>query len=153
MKEQYSQDDVFYVCTLIEYIARKTKNHRQDVVKYFTISDILHQLEAAPLNHCLSLEQVSDEVIEDYHILEGSFDTVKECKYRVPSETDIGRVYWNLVLSLYADNYAQGIRDVFASFISDEISNFNSKICYSNQGYLKFSFQKGYMLPEVEKPK
>ena len=152
MKEQYLQDDVFYVCTLIEYIARKTKNHRQDVVKHLTISDILHQLEAAPVNHCLSLEQVSDEVIEDYHISEGSFDTVKECRYRVPSETDIGRVYQNLVLSLYEDNYAQGIRDVFASFISDEISNFNSNICYSNQDYLKFSFQKGYMLPEVEKP-
>ena len=152
MKEQYSQDDVFYVCTLIEYIARKTKNHRQDVVKYFTISEILHQLEAAHMNHCLSLEQVSDEVIEDYHISEGSFDTVKECRYRVPSETDIGRVYQNLVLSLYKDNYAQGIREVFASFISDEISNFNSNICYSNEDYLKFSFPKGYMLPEVEKP-
>lgn len=152
MKEQYSQDDVFYVCTLIEYIARKTKNHRQDVVKHLTISDILYQLEAAPMNHCLSLEQVSDEVIEDYHISEGAFDTVKECRYRVPSETDIGRVYQNLVLSLYEDNYAQGIRDVFASFISDEISNFNSNICYSNQDYLKFSFQKGHMLPEVDKP-
>ena len=152
MKEQYSQDDVFYVCTLIEYIARKTKNHPQNVVKYFTISDILHQLEAAPMNHCLSLEQVSDEVIEDYHISEGTFDMVKECGYRVPSETDIGRVYQKLVLSLYADNYAQGIRDVFASFISDEISDFNSNICYSNQDYLKFSFQKEYMLPEVEKP-
>lgn len=144
-REEY-KDDVFYVCTLIEYIARKTKNHRQDVVKHFTISDILHQLEAAPMNHCLSLEQVSDEVIEDYHITEGTFDTVKECRYQVPSETAIGRVYQALVLSLYVDNYAQGILDVFASFISDEISDFNSNVYYSNPDYLKYSFQEGYML-------
>ncbi len=144
-KEEY-KDNVFYVCTLIEYIARKTKNHRQDVVKHFTTNDILHQLEAAPMNHCLSLEQVSDEVIEDYHITEGTFDTVKECRYQVPSETAIGRVYQTLVLSLYADNYAQGILDVFASFISDEISDFNSNVYYSNPDYLKYSFQEGYML-------
>lgn len=144
-REEY-KDDVFYVCTLIEYIARKTKNHRQDVVKHFTISDILHQLEAAPMNHCLSLEQVSDEVIEDYHITEGTFDTVKECRYQVPPETAIGRVYQALVLSLYVDNYAQGILDVFASFISDEISDFNSNVYYSNPDYLKYSFQEGYML-------
>lgn len=144
-REEY-QDNVFYVCTLIEYIVRKTKNHRQDVVKHFTINDILHQLEAAPMNHCLSLEQVSDEVIEDYHITEGTFDTVKECRYQVPSETAIGRVYQSLVLSLYADNYAQGILDVFASFISDEISDFNSNVYYSNPDYLKYSFQEGYML-------
>lgn len=143
--EEY-KDNVFYVCTLIEYIARKTKNHRQDVVKHFTTSDILHQLEAAPMNHCLSLEQVSDELIEDYHITEGTFDTVKECRYQVPSEASIGRVYQALVLSLYADNYAQGILDVFASFISDEISDFNSNVYYSNPDYLKYSFQEGYML-------
>lgn len=146
MQEQCSQDDVFYVCTLIEYIARKTKNHRQDVVKHFTINDIWHLLEAAPVNHCLSFEQVSDEVIEDYQITEGNFDTVKECRYQVPSETAIGRVYQALVLSLYADNYAQGIFDVFASFISDEISDFNSNVYYSNPDYLKYSFQEGHML-------
>ena len=127
-REEY-KDNVFYVCTLIEYIARKTKNHRQDVVKHFTTNDILHQL-----------------VIEDYHITEGTFDTVKECQYQVPSETAIGRVYQALVLSLYADNYAQGILDVFASFISDEISDFNSNVYYSNPDYLKYSFQEGYML-------
>ena len=27
------RNDYFYVCALIEYIARKTKNHRGDVVK------------------------------------------------------------------------------------------------------------------------
>ena len=25
-------DDVYYVCSLIEYTARKTQNHRQDIV-------------------------------------------------------------------------------------------------------------------------
>ena len=27
------KDDIYYVCSLIEFIARKTKNHRQDVIQ------------------------------------------------------------------------------------------------------------------------
>lgn len=30
------KDDIYYVCSLIEFIARKTKNHRQDVIRYFS---------------------------------------------------------------------------------------------------------------------
>ena len=29
------KDDIFYFCTLIEYISRKTKNDRKDVINYF----------------------------------------------------------------------------------------------------------------------
>ena len=41
------KDDVFYVCSLIETIARKTKNHRQDVIRHFTKADIERQLRLA----------------------------------------------------------------------------------------------------------
>ena len=52
------ENDVFYVCSLIEYIARKTKNHRQDVIACFSKADIERQLRLAEVNHCLSFEQV-----------------------------------------------------------------------------------------------
>ena len=72
------KDDIYYVCSLIEFIARKTKNHRQDVIRYFSKKDIQRQLRLAEVNHCLSFEQVADELIEDYGIKNGDFDTVKE---------------------------------------------------------------------------
>ena len=61
-------NDIFYVCSLIEYIARKTKNHRQDVIRCFSKKDIEHQLYAAEVNHCLSFEQVSEELIDWFNI-------------------------------------------------------------------------------------
>ena len=68
------KNDVLYVCSLIETIARKTKNHRQDVIRHFTKADIERQLRLAEVNHCLSFEQVSDEMIEDLNMpLYGSF--------------------------------------------------------------------------------
>ena len=54
--------------------------------------ELLYQLKAASANHCLSFEQVCDEWIEDYDILERKFDNITICGYTVSSVTSIGRV-------------------------------------------------------------
>ncbi len=141
------KDDIYYVCSLIEFIARKTKNHRQDVIRHFSKADVERQLRLAEVNHCLSFEQVSDELIEDYGISDGDFDTVKECRYDVPSFLSIGMLYQELVLStMKNEDAAQSIIDVFSSFISDEISDFNSNVYYTNPDYLRCSYLEGKML-------
>ena len=141
------KDNLFYVCTLIEYIARKTANHRGAVVRVFDKVDLKRQLGLAEVNHCLTFDQVASELIEEYQISNGTFDSVKECKYQVPSVTSIGRVYQQLILSAYqGEDTEQALIDVFSSFISDEISNFNSNIYYSNPDYLKWSYLEGELL-------
>ena len=141
------RDDIYYVCSLIEFIARKTKNHRQDVIRCFSKADVERQLRLAEVNHCLSFEQVSDELIEDYGISDGDFDTVKECRYDVPSFLSIGMLYQELVLStMKNEDAAQGIIDILSSFISDEISDFNSNVYYTNPDYLRCYYLEGKML-------
>lgn len=141
------KDDIYYVCTMIEFVARVTKNHRRDVIKRLTKKNIEHQLKVAEVNHCLSFEQVSDEWIEQYDISMGNYDTVSECKYTVPSVMAIGRVYQQLVLAIMEMNEeAQAIINVFSSFMSDEISNFNSNVYYSNPDYIKCSYEAGFLL-------
>jgi hypothetical protein len=44
------------------------------------------------------------------------------------------------------ENAAQAIIEVFSSFISDEISDFNSNVYYSNPDYLRCSYEEGRML-------
>ena len=140
-------DDIFYVCTMIEYVARVTNNRRKDIVEKLSKKSIEHQLKVANVNHCLSFEQVADEWIEQYEIPNGNFDSVSKCRYSVPSVTSIGRVYQQLVLATTEENNeAQGIIDVFSSFISDEISNFNSNVYYSNPDYLRCSYEEGMLL-------
>ena len=135
------KNDVLYVCSLIETIARKTKNHRQDVIRHFTKAGIERQLRLAEVNHCLSFEQVSDELIEDLNIPDGDFDTAAECRYTVPSATSIGMLY-----TMKDEDAAQAILDVFSSFITDEISDFNSNVYYTNPDYLRCSYLEGKML-------
>ena len=141
------KDDIYYVCIIIEFVARTTNNRRRDVVKKLSKKNIEHQLRVASVNHCLSYEQVADEWIEQFGIDDGNFDTVKQCRYTIPSVNAIGRVYQQLVIdTMKPDEEVQAIIDVFSSFISDEISNFNSNVYYSSPEYLKCSYEEGYLL-------
>ena len=141
------KNDVLYVCTLIEYLGRDTKNHRKDVVSAMGISKIHRLLEYADVNHCLDMQQVADEVIEETGLDFGNYDTVNECKYTVPSVTAIGKVYQRLVVDVKGkEDWAETIYNVFSSYISDEISNFNGSVFYSTPEYLKYSYLDGYLL-------
>ena len=50
------RNDYFYVCSLIEYIARETKNHRGYIVKCIGQEGIENLLYDAEVNHCLSFK-------------------------------------------------------------------------------------------------
>ena len=71
--DEKRKDDIYYVCTMIEFVARVTNNRRKDVIKKLSKKNIEHQLRVAEVNHCLSLEQVSDEWIEQYGITTGNY--------------------------------------------------------------------------------
>lgn len=148
MTLHWSKDDLFYVCSMIEFVARKTHNRCKDIVMKLSDKALLHQLKAASVNHCLSFEQVCDEWIEDYDISEGTFDNIATCRYTVPSVTSIGRVYQTLILAVMgkSEDVIEVIRRVYSSFISDEISNFNSSVYYSNPDYIKCSYEAGVLL-------
>lgn len=147
MNEQ-DKNNIFYVCSIIEYLGRKTKNRRADIVNSLGKIEIKRQLELAEVNHCLSLDQVADELIEEYHISEGSFDSVGKCHYTVPSVFAIAKNYQRLILNdiQLGKKVSDAFYDVFQSFVSDEISDFNSSVYYSSSEYLKASYEEGKLL-------
>ena len=141
------RNDYFYVCALIEYIGRETRNHRGDIVRAIGIKGIEKLLRDAEVNHCLSFEQVSDEVISYYGIEQGDFDTLSGCKYSVPSYLDIGKLYSIMVEDCAEPGKeAEELIKIFSSFISDAISNFNSDLYYQNPDYLEWSYREGKLL-------
>lgn len=142
------KNDLFYVCSLIEFLGRKTKNHRSDIVKILGIKELKRQMSLAEVNHCLSFEQVSDELIEYFNIKDGEFDSVESCKYTVPSFLAIGKEYQRLINDVREDeeDIICVLYNVFTSFISDEISDFNSSVYYSSPEYLKYSYLEGKLL-------
>lgn len=141
------RNDYFYVCSLIEYTARKTLNKRGTIVKALGEKGIDKQLCDAEVNHCLSFEQVSDEIIEQYNIQQGDFDTITDCKYTVPGYMDIGKLYSIMIEDCAKPGEeTKELIKIFCSFISDEISDFNTDLYYQNPSYLEWSYREGYLL-------
>lgn len=101
----------------------------------------------AEVNHCLSFEQVSDELIDQYNISKGDFDTITECKYTVPGFQDIGKLYCIMIEDCAEEGKeVEELIDIFSSFISDKISDFQTDLYYQNPGYLECSYRAGCLL-------
>lgn len=94
-----------------------------------------------------SFEQVGDEVIEQYKIPQGDFDTITNCTYSIPGYMDIGKLYCIMIedCAKPGEEVEELIR-IFTSFISDKISDFRTDVYYQNPSYLECSYKAGYLL-------
>lgn len=141
-------NDMFYVCMMIEYVARKTCNKRGVIIDKLGEDGIRKQIKDASVNHCLSVEQIADEWVKNYKIENDDFDTVSSCRYTVPESTDIGKLYAYLIedLTQDTDDEVLILMDLFKSYLSDEISNFNTDLYYQNTSYLCACYKEGKVL-------
>ena len=128
-------NDLFFTCALIDYIARKTKNTRTYVVNRLGKEKISKIFELAGIYHCDNPERVCDDFIESAHIETGTFDNIADCGYAVPSYWDIGKVYKRLIKMVAEDkkiDVIDALFEVYNSFISPAIDDYNSSFYYEN---------------------
>lgn len=145
-REERKENDLFFTCSLIEYISRKTKNKREDVVDQLGRDRIRKIYELADVYHCDNIDDVSDSLIQSAGIQESSFDNVKKAKYAVPSHWDIGKVYKRLILGIVKENGSDIIDALFAayhSFVSDKIQDYNSSFYYDAPQNILNAFLSG----------
>lgn len=138
---------LFYTCSLIEYIGRTKKITRRDVTDKLGKGTINRIYEYADVFHCEPIEKVSNEFINEFHIKNGNFDNVGECRYRIPDYWDIGEVYERLIEDSYSDeDILVGIWEVYHSWINDQISNYNTDFYYQPRDYIAACYEKGEVL-------
>lgn len=138
-REPVKENDLFFTCSLIDYIARKTKNTRAKTVNALGKKNLEKIYDLADIYHSDNIDRVSDDFIKEADIKTGNFDNVAECKYAIPTHWDIGKVYKRLIKSV-AEYEKIGIIDalwkVYNSFISAKIDDYNSSMYYENPSYL-----------------
>lgn len=138
-REDSKDNDLFFTCSLIDYIARKTKNKRVYVVNKLGKKRLGKIYDLADVYHSDNIERVSDDFIKEAEIEEGNFDNVKECNYAIPSHWDIGKVYKRLIkmaAQIEGCEVIEALWKVYHSFISEKIDDYNSSMYYENPSYL-----------------
>ncbi len=132
-REDRKENDLFFTCSLIEYIARRTKNKRSFIVNSLGKTLIEKIYDLADVYHSDNIDTVSEDFIKKAGITDGDFDNVSAARYAVPSHWDIGKVYKRLVLGIAREkslSIVDAIFEAYNSFVSEKIDDYNSSFYY-----------------------
>ncbi|WP_165044329.1 MULTISPECIES: hypothetical protein [unclassified Adlercreutzia] len=145
-RESERANAIFFTCSLIDYIARKTTNRRSDVANALGVKRIGKIIELADVYHSDNIDAVSDSFIEDAGISAGCFDNVSSARYAVPSHWDIGKVYKRLVINIAEDEQVcdeEAVLRAYNSPVSKLIDDYNSSFFYESPQAIFVAYKYG----------
>ena len=142
-----NDNDLFYLCSLIDYIGRETKNTRDKIVKLLGDETINHIYSYADVYHCDPIAAVAQELIEEKSIETGTFDNVSQAKYETPSYWDIGSVYTRLIEDIAAGKtVVEGVHMIYDSWINPILSDYNNPTYFQSREYIAECYREGEIL-------
>ncbi len=145
-REDKHANNLFFLCSLIEYIGRKTKNHRNVVVNAIGKDNLQHILDLADIYHNENIDKLTFELIEKHNIKDGIFDNISSAEYSIPTYWDIGKVYKRLIIDISKKENKSLIDiliEVYNSWLSRKIEDFNGSVYYESPAYLFQSYLTG----------
>ncbi len=148
-REDSKDNDLFFTCSLIEYIGRKTKNKRSDVINKLGKSTVSKIYELADIYHSDNIDRVSDDFIYGANISKGGYDNLSFAKYALPSYWDIGKIYKRLILGIAKEKNIDIIEALYLaynSFISEKIDDYNSSFYYDAPQNILNAFLDGKII-------
>ena len=146
--ETIKANDLYFVCYMIERIARQLKQPNKYVVNAMGHDELVKKLSLADVLHAENPMAVAADWIEEYHLQSGNHDVTKVnpnlCE-KIPTATQMGKVYKRLILSTLNSNedYADGIIRVYNNPICEDIDNYNGSAYYEPSPYITRSYYAG----------
>lgn len=103
--EEITRNDLYFICYMIERVARKLHQRNKYVVNAIDKKEWTRLISLANVLHCENPLKIEDQWIDEYSLESGSFDITevdKELAERIPSETQMRKVYMRLILDIIA---------------------------------------------------
>lgn len=147
-EEKIQKDDVFFVCYMIERVARKIHQKNRYVVNQIGKKNLEHLLCVANVLHAENPLQVEDDWIEEYALKNGENDVTNvdvDLVEKIPSPLQMGKVYLRLIYDtgLPDENEVDGIVRVYNDPICDVIDNYNCSAYYEPSYVIARAYQNG----------
>lgn len=129
-EEEIGSNDLFFICYMIERVARKLHQKNQYVVNAMGKDAMYHLISVANVLHSQNPLDVEDDWIKEYNLQYGDFDIVsvdKELVSQIPTPVQMGKVYQRLIRDtlLPDEDYVEGIFRVYNHEICNVIDNYN----------------------------
>lgn len=146
--EVVKTDDLFFVCYMIERVARQLKQPNKYVANIMGHDELAKKLSLADVLHSENPLAVVADWIDEYQLEEGNYDVTKvnpELCSKIPTATQMGKVYKRLVLNTMQQNedYADAILRVYNHPICEVLDNYDSSAYYEPSPYITRSYYAG----------
>lgn len=154
MKNKYFPDedikinDLYFMCYMIERVARNIKQKNRYVVNAIGRDGLYHLISCAEVLHCENPLKVEADWINDYELEKGNYDIAdvdSELASIIPTPMDMGAVYQRLILNTLSskEDYVDGILRVYNDDICDVIDNYNCSAFYEPSYVIARAYQNG----------
>ena len=146
--EEINRNDVYFICYMIERVARKLHQRNSYVVNQIGRANLEHLISVANVLHAENPLAVEDDWIEEYGLTEGTFDVSAvdpELVTKIPSATQMGKVYQRLIYDTMQleESEVDGILRVYNDGICDVIDNYNCSAYYEPSYVSARAYQNG----------
>ena len=146
--EDITTDDLYFVCYMIEKVARQLKQHNSYVVNKIGKKTLQHLLSVANVLHADNHAKVAQEWIKAYGLEPGNFDITdvdKELAEIIPTSLQMGKVYQRLISDTLStkEDYADGIINVYNNPLCSTIDNYNTSAFYEPSYVIARAYQHG----------
>ena len=146
--EDISSNDLYFLCYMIERIARRLHQKNKYIVNSISKDKWIHLISCAQVLHSENPMQVENDWIEDNSLKEGDFhieDINTELCSNIPSPTQMGKVYYRLILATLtkSEDYIDGMIRIYNAPICDTIDNYNSSAYYEPSYILERAYLNG----------
>ena len=130
-EDEISTDDLYFVCYMIERVARQLKQPNKYVANKMGHDELAKKLSLADTLHSENPLAVVADWIDEYQLQSGEFDITKvdaELCPNIPTATQMGKVYKRLILNTIqpSEDYADAILRVYNNPVYEVIDNYNT---------------------------
>lgn len=134
-EEEIQKNDLYFICYMVERIARRLRQKNQYVVNTIGKDAMYHLISVANVLHAENPLSVEDDWIQAYQLKSGNFDILhvdQELVSKPPTATQMGKVYQRLILDTLIpdENYVEALFRVYNHEICDVIDNYNCSAHY-----------------------
>ena len=146
--EEIEENDLFFVCSMIERVARQLHQRNKYVVNTIGRDNLYHLLSVANVLHSENPLKVADDWIKDYDLKAGDFDITdidRDLAERIPTALEMGSVYKRLILDTMTskENYVDGIIRVYNNDLCKVIDNYNCSAFYEPSYVIARAYESG----------
>ena len=147
-EEEVTENDLYFLCYMIERIARKLQQRNNYVVNKISKDEWIRLICLANVLHCENPLKIESEWIEEYKLEKGDFNICNvnpELVEHIPTETQMGKVYTRLIVDtlLSKENYIDGLIRVYNDEICNTIDNYNCSAYYEPSYVITRAYNEG----------